>query len=87
MDEDGQGFEDRFRPLRPVSRPRLIAAILLGPVLWAVALAFIARIVEYTDAILLGLIVAAASFVVSIVVLSLLRQGRLREERRFAGRS
>lgn len=86
MHEDGQSFDDQFRPLRPASRPRLIAAIIFGPVLWAVGLAFVAVIIEYTDAIALCLVVAAASFVISVIVLSLLRQGRLREERRYADR-
>jgi hypothetical protein len=84
MHEDGQAFGDRFRPLRPATGPRLIAAIILGPVLWAIGLAFVAVIIEYTDAIAVGLVVAAASFVISVVVLSLARQGRLREERRYA---
>jgi hypothetical protein len=87
MHEHGKGSEDRFRPLRPASRARLILAIVLGPVLWAIALAYIAVIVKYTDAIALGLIVAVASFVISALVLSLLRQGRLREERRYADRA
>lgn len=86
MHQDGESSEDPFRPLRPVSRARLILAIILGPVLWAVALAYIAVIVKYTDAIALGLIVAGASFVISAIVLILIRQGRVREERRYADR-
>ena len=86
MHEDGEGCEDRFRPLRPASRARLILAIILGPALWAVALAYVAVIVKYTDAIALGLIVAAASFVISAIVLILIRQERVREERRYADR-
>jgi hypothetical protein len=78
--------DDRFRPLRPASRPRLITAIILGPVVWAIGLAILAAIIEYTDAIALGLLVAAASFVISVILLSLVRQGRLREERRYADR-
>lgn len=86
MHQDGESSEDMFRPLRPASRARLILAIILGPVLWAVALAYIAVIVKYTDAIALGLIVAGASFVISAIVLILIRQGRVREERRYADR-
>jgi hypothetical protein len=78
--------DDRFRPLRPASRPSLITAIILGPVVWAIGLAILAAIIEYTDAIALGLLVAAASFVISVILLSLVRQGRLREERRYADR-
>jgi len=84
MHHDGETFDDRFRPLRPASRPRLIAAFVLGPVLWAAALALVARVVKYTDAIAVGLLVALVVFVISAIVLSLLRQGRLREERRYA---
>jgi hypothetical protein len=83
----GGDYEDRFWPLRPASRARLIAAIVLGPVLWAIGLAIVAAIVEYTDAIQLGLLVMVVSFVLSAIVLSLLRQGRLREERRYADRA
>jgi MFS superfamily sulfate permease-like transporter len=85
--DDGEGFENRFRPLRPASRTKLILAIVLGTVLWAVALAVVAVIVKYTDAIAVGLLVALASFVVSAIMLSLLRQGRLRQERRYADRA
>ena len=87
MHEDGHTFDDRFRPLRPASRTGLIAAFIFGPVLWAVALAYVARVIEYTDAIGIGLLVALASFVISAIVLSLLRLGRIREERRYAGRA
>jgi hypothetical protein len=87
MNQDGEGSEDRFRPLRPASRPRLIAAIVLGPVLWAGAFAVVAALIEYTDAIQLGLLVALVSFVISAAVLSVLRLGRLREERRYADRA
>jgi hypothetical protein len=82
-----EGGEDRFRPLRPASGLRLIAAIVLGPVAWAVALLVAAWLIEHTDAIEIGLLVTAGSFVVSAIVLSLLRLGRLREERRYAERA
>jgi hypothetical protein len=87
MDERGRSLEDRFRPLRRASRPRLIAAIVLGPVAWAVSLAIAAWLIERTDAIETGLLVTVGSFVVSAIVLSLLRLGRLREERRYAERA
>lgn len=79
--------EDRFRPLRPASRPRLIAAIVLGPVAWALALGIAAWLIEHTDAIALGLLAALASFVISAIVLGLLRRARLREEGRYADRA
>jgi hypothetical protein len=87
MHEDGEAFDDRFRPLRRASRPRLIAAIVLGPVAWAVVLAIAAWLIDHTDAIEAGLLVALASFVISAIVLTLLRLGRLREERRYADRA
>ena len=87
MPEDIQGFDERFRPLRPASRPKLIAAIVLGPVLWLVALSVAAWLLARTDAIEIGLLVTAASFVIAAVVLSLLRLGRGREERRYADRA
>jgi hypothetical protein len=82
-----EGVEDRFRPLRPASGLRLIAAIVLGPVTWAVTLLVAAWLIEHTDAIEIGLLVTVGSFVVSAIVLSLLRLGRLREERRYAERA
>jgi hypothetical protein len=81
-----QGIDERFTPLRPASRPKLILAFVLGPVLWLVALLVAAVVVHRTNAIGIGLIVAGASFVVSIVVLGLLRLGRSREERQNADR-
>jgi membrane protein implicated in regulation of membrane protease activity len=82
-----ESTEDRFRPLRPASRPRLIAAIVLGPMVWALAFGIAAWLIEHTDAIALGLLVALASFVISAIVLSLLRLGRLREEGRYEDRA
>lgn len=87
MPEDVQGFDERFRPLRPASRPKLIAAFVLGPVAWVVALLIVALVVARRDAIGIGLLVAGSSFVIAAVVLSLLRLGRLREERRHADRT
>ena len=85
--EDAHGFEDPFQPLRPASRPKLIAALVLGPILWLVALLVASWLLGHTDAIELGLLVTAASFVLAAVVLSLLRFGRRREERRYADRA
>ena len=76
-----QSFDDRFRPLRPASRGRLIAAILIGPAAW-IGLVLVADMVFDLHALQIGLLVAAASLVVSAAVLSVLRQGRIREERR-----
>jgi membrane protein implicated in regulation of membrane protease activity len=75
-----------FEPLRPASRGRLIAAVLLGPVVWLVALIVAAWLFHYSSSIALGLVVTAASFVVSLVVLALLHARRRRQERRYADR-
>jgi membrane protein implicated in regulation of membrane protease activity len=74
----------RFEPLRPASRGRLIVGLVLGPVLWLVALIVAALIFDYSSAIALGLLVTVASFFISLVVLALVRAARRRQERRFA---
>ena len=64
----------------------MIAAVVLGPILWLVALVVGAWLFVNTWVIQLGLLVALGSFVLALLVLSLLRRGRLREERRYADR-
>jgi zinc transporter ZupT len=76
----------RFEPLRPASRRAVIAAFVVGPLAWLVALIIAAIVLDYTGALLFGLTVAATSFVLSIVVLSLMYAARRREERRYAER-
>ena len=85
--DDPRGFDEPFRPLRPASGPKLVAALVFGPILWVVALLVVSWVLDRTDAIELGLLVTAASFGFAAVVLSLLRLGRLREERRYADRA
>jgi hypothetical protein len=85
--DDAHGFDEPFRPLRPASGPRLIAAFVCGPILWVAALLLASWLLDRTNAIELGLLLTAASFVVAAVVLSLLRLGRRREERRYADRA
>jgi hypothetical protein len=87
MHDDGEPFDARFRPLRPASRPRLIAAIVVGPVLWLAALVVAGRLIARLDVVAIGLLVSAASFVVSALVLVLLRVARRREERRYVRRA
>jgi hypothetical protein len=81
---DARPYQTRFRPLRPASRPTLIAAMTVGPLLWVVALVFVAVLFDRTDAIEFALLIAVASFTVSFVVLAVLRRARIREERRYA---
>ena len=64
----------RFEPLYPASRASLIVGVVLGPLLWLVAIAIAAWVFEYTWAIALGLLVTVASFFLALVVLALLRQ-------------
>jgi zinc transporter ZupT len=75
-----------FTPLRPASRRRMLVRAVVGPVLWIVALLVATALVARTDAIEFGLAVAAGSFLLAALVLSLLRAGRGREERRYADR-
>lgn len=85
QDVDRRG--DTFTPLRPTTRSRLVLSYIVGPVMWIVALAIAAWLVEKTDAIEIGAIITAASFLISLVALSLMRIGRDREERRYEARS
>jgi ABC-type transport system involved in multi-copper enzyme maturation permease subunit len=76
----------RFEPLRPATRGRLVAAFIIGPLSWLVALIVVAWVLEYTSAIALGLLVTAASFLASLLVLALVHAARRRQERRYAER-
>jgi hypothetical protein len=77
-------LETHFRPLRPAPRRKLIAAIVVGPCLWIIALALMAVSLHRTDAIEIALLIAGASFAVAFLVLVVLRGARRREERRYA---
>jgi ABC-type thiamin/hydroxymethylpyrimidine transport system permease subunit len=74
---------EAFVPLRPVTRRQLMLRAVLGPIVWIVALVVVAIVVRKTDAILLGVVVAAAGMAISVVLLALLRVGRNRERRRY----
>jgi hypothetical protein len=65
----------------------MVAAIVLGPVLWLVSLVVVAWLLSRTDLIELGLLITALSFVFAATVLSVLRLGRKREERRYVDRA
>jgi hypothetical protein len=73
----------RFEPLRPVSRARLILRLVYGPVLWLVAFAIAALLFLSGWVIQVALVVTAASFLVGLVVLAVLRMGRQREAGRY----
>ncbi len=83
MREDAATSSVRFEPLHPATRATLVAGVVLGPLLWLVALAVAAWFFEYTWAIAVGLAVTVASFFLALVVLALLQRGRVRQERRY----
>ncbi len=86
MGQQATSADDRFRPMRTASGLRLIAAIVLGPFLWVVGLVIVAVVVNESDAIELGLLIALGSILAAVPILALVRLGRRREERRYAAR-
>jgi drug/metabolite transporter (DMT)-like permease len=84
MTENVHRFRTRFRPLRPASRGRLVAVIVIGPLLWVVAFVVTAWLVKHGDAIGVALLVTSVSFLLALLVLLVLRGGRRHEERRYA---
>ena len=74
-------MERSFEPLQIASRPRRLLVFVLGPLLWLVAIVVVAVVVDRTRAIEIGLLVSALAFVVALVVVSIGRQRRVREER------
>lgn len=86
MSNESESSVVRFEPLRPASRKRLVAGVVVGPLLWLVALITVAWVLHFTSAIELGLLIALVSAVVSTILLALLRQDRVRSESRYAAR-
>jgi hypothetical protein len=76
----------RFQPLRPATHWRMVATAIAGPVLWLIALSVGAVLIARGRAIEVGVLVAFASFVLALLVLTLLRAGRRREERQYGDR-
>jgi hypothetical protein len=81
-DPDAPGA--RFRPRRTASRGRVIAVMVIGPVLWVVALVVVAWVVDRRDAVEWALLVTVASLAIAGPVLGVLRALARREERRYA---
>jgi membrane protein implicated in regulation of membrane protease activity len=75
-----------FDPLRPASRRSIIAALIIGPILWLVALIVGAIVFKYSDAVAAAVAVAAASFLIALLVLNVLLSSRRRQERRYVRR-
>jgi membrane protein DedA with SNARE-associated domain len=71
----------RFSPLRRASRSTVVLVYIFGPLLWVAALILTGYLVQAQDAIEIGLLVAAAAFVVAIVLLLPQRMLRVRRER------
>jgi hypothetical protein len=74
-------LEQRFRPLRPASKTRLLLAAFFGPLLWTACVLLAVFVVQPTHEILLGALVSVACLVSAAVVLLLMRRGRVKEER------
>ena len=73
-----------FEPLSPASRPVQIAGLVVGPILWLVALALAAWVLDETSAIAIGFAVTAVSFAIAVILLSAAYIARRRQEKRFA---
>jgi uncharacterized membrane protein len=75
-----------FVPLRPASRKRMLMGIVIGPLLWLVGLITVAWVLHVSSAIELGLLIALITAGLSTILLLLLRQARVRQEKRYAAR-
>jgi hypothetical protein len=71
-----------FVPVNPTTRRIMIVRAIAGPLLWLIALAVVLLTLGRTQAIEFGVLIAAASFAVSTIVLLVLRALRLRQGRR-----
>jgi hypothetical protein len=83
MRQDPATSSVRFEPLHPASRSAVIVGVVVGPLLWLVAIAAVAWFFEYTWAIALGLLVTVATFLGALVALVLFRVARVRQEKRY----
>ena len=83
MREDPATTSVRFDPLRPASRSAVIVGVVVGPLLWLIAIAAVAWFFEYTWAIGLGVLVIGVTFLVALVALVLFRAARVRQEQRY----
>jgi hypothetical protein len=67
-----------FIPRNPTPLRRMIVRAIAGPLLWLIALGIVLITLNRTQAIELGVLIAAASFALSTIVLLVLRALRLR---------
>ena len=77
---------DPFAPLVPTPRRWVMLRVLIGPLLWLIALVVVAVVVHRTDAILFGALIASGSLVFFLVGLAMLRARRNRLRRRYDDR-
>lgn len=75
-----------FEPLRPATRRTLILALVIGPILWLVALILAAVVFTHARAVPIGIAVAVGSCLIAMVILNLLLTARRRQERRYVDR-
>ena len=71
-----------FVPVHPTPLRRMIVRAIAGPLLWLIALGIVLITLNRTQAIEAGVLIAAAAFALSTIVLLVLRALRLRQERR-----
>jgi hypothetical protein len=71
-----QGFE----PLQRASAKRRAILLVVGPLMWVVALAVFVDIVRNDFAVETGLLIAFGSFLLALLVLVVARRGRVRRE-------
>jgi hypothetical protein len=83
MRHDPASSSVHFEPLHPASRSAVIVGVVVGPLLWLVAIAAVAWFFEYTWAIGLGVLVTGTTFLVALIALVLLRAARVRQEQRY----
>jgi uncharacterized membrane protein YphA (DoxX/SURF4 family) len=74
---------DLLQPLRPATGTKIVLAAIIGPVIWVVAWLVAAWTITRTVAIVDGLLITVAAFLIAVPVLGLLAWGRRREEQRF----
>jgi hypothetical protein len=77
-----EGSPPRFRPLQRASPPQRIVVLVLGPLLWLLALVVVGLVVEQSRAVEIGLLAVLVSLPLSLAVSVLAWGLRLREERR-----
>ena len=72
--------EPEFEPLRLAPRAKRLTVLLVGPVVWLLALIVVALTLHRTNAIEAGLLIAAGSFAFAFIALGWLHWLRHREE-------